>query len=242
MTDPNQIDIIGRVFANGLKDILGEKLYGIYIFGAAAFPGTFPLGDIDVHVILGSELTSDEKIRLEKFHEELDREYATYEELFDGYYILLADARKKSPPQSQMWQLAVDSAWALHRAHILAGRQITLYGPEPEEIYLPATWPELESALLGELDFVEKHLNQYPGYCFLNLCRLIYSFENKDVVISKEQASDWAQKNLPQWKKHVELAGKSYSQQATPEDDKFLLANINNFLAFTKERIKHSGH
>jgi hypothetical protein len=240
MTDPNQIDIVGPIFKNGLLDILGDKLFGIYIFGAAAFPGSFPLGDIDVHVIIKSQLTADEKIRLEKFHEDLDTEYATHEELFDGYYILLDDARKTSPPRSQMWQLTVDSAWALHRAHILAGRQITFYGPSPETIYQPAEWSEIETALYNELEFVERHSRQYPGYCYLNLCRLIYSFENKDVVISKEQAFDWGKKNLSQWEKHIELAGKSYSQRATDEENKFLIDNIEKFLSYAKERIRQS--
>jgi len=241
MTNSKQIDIVGTVFKDGLLDILGDKLYGIYIFGAAAFPGTFPLGDIDVHVILISPLAQDEKTGLEKFHEELDKKYATYEELFDGYYLLLEDARKKAPPCSQMWQLAVDDAWALHRAHILAGRQVTLYGPTPETIYQPADWSELETALYHELDYIEKHLHKYPGYCYLNLCRLIYSFKHRDVVLSKEQAYEWGKKNLTEWKVHIELAGKSYSNQATTGENNFLLGEIEKFLSFAKDCIQRSG-
>ncbi|GAH04040.1 unnamed protein product, partial [marine sediment metagenome] len=56
-----------------------------------------------------------------------------------------------------MWKRATDNSWALHREHILAGRHIILYGPEPKKIYPPATWPEIETALYGELDYVEKH-------------------------------------------------------------------------------------
>jgi len=241
MNISQQINAIGRALIDGLKDILDGKLYGVYIYGAAAFPGTFPLGDIDVHVILRSDLTDEEKSRLEKYHEEIDRDYPVFEEVFDGYYILLEDALKKSPPRSQMWQCATDNSWALHREHILAGRQITLYGPAPEKIYQPADWPEIETALYSELDYIEKHLLEYPGYCILNLCRLIYSFENKDVVISKEQAFEWAQKALPKWKKHIELAGKSYSHKATPEEEQLIRDEISRFHEFARDRIERAS-
>ena len=157
----------------------------------------------------------------------------------DGYYILLKDACRKVPPQSQMWNLATDNSWALHREHILAGRCFTFFGPDPKQIYLPATWVEIKKALYHELDFVAKHLKQYPDYCILNLCRLIYSFETKDVVISKAQASNWAIKNLPQWKQHIGLAIKSYQHQATIEDKQFMLTEVINFFEFAKKRISN---
>jgi hypothetical protein len=36
----------------GLKKALGEKLHGVYLYGAAAFPKTAPTRDVDLHVIL----------------------------------------------------------------------------------------------------------------------------------------------------------------------------------------------
>ncbi|UCC79106.1 MAG: DUF4111 domain-containing protein [Candidatus Zixiibacteriota bacterium] len=241
MNTSQQIETACGAFLDGLKEILGEKLYGVYIYGAAAFPGTFPLIDIDFHVILKSDLTEDERSRLERLHEELDRDYPPPGEIFDGYYILLEAARKKSYPGSQMWENAVDDSWALHRAHILAGRHITLYGPDPKEIYPPPTWPEIEDPLYGELDYIEKNLQKYPAYCVLNLCRLIYSFETGDVVISKEQASDWALKNLQGWEKYIETAVKLYCRQATTEDEKSVLSEIGKFLEYAKERIDRSS-
>jgi len=158
----------------------------------------------------------------------------------DGYYILLTDARRAQPPQSQMWQRATDKSWALHREHIRAGRHILLHGPDPKEIYLPATWPEIEQALEGELQYVEDHLHQYPDYCILQLCRLIYSYETSDVVVSKAQASDWAHDALPKWRRHIELARKSYARQATPEDREFMLTEIGAFFEFARTQIEQA--
>ena len=143
--------------------------------GGEAFPDSVPTGDIDFHVILKSELIDDERSALESFHESLADQFPPLGGELDGYYILLEDARCEEPLRSQMWRRATDESWALHREHIRAGRCIVLCGAEPTGIYPPASWPELERALYGELDYVERHLRQYPDYCILNLCRLIYS-------------------------------------------------------------------
>ena len=165
MSISQEVSIIGEAFVDGLKRILGEKLHGAYIFGAAAFPDAVPTGDIDFHVILKSELTDDERSELESLHESLAEQFPPLGGELDGYYILLADARRETPPRSQMWRRATDDSWALHREHIRAGRHIVLHGPEPTEIYSPASWPEIETALCGELAYVEKHLREYPDYC-----------------------------------------------------------------------------
>jgi hypothetical protein len=235
-----EVSKIAQAFVAGLRRILGDKLHGAYIFGAAAFPDALPTGDIDFHVILKSELTDWERSQLEALHETLVEQFPPLGSEMDGYYILLRDAVGTSPPQSQMWARATDNAWALHRAHIRAGRFIHVHGPEPSEIYAPASWPELERALFDELDYVEEHLEQYPDYCVLNLCRLIYSFETKDAVISKAEAAAWALDALPAWRRLVQLAQKSYARQATPEDRQFLLAEVGRFFEFAHARTEQS--
>jgi hypothetical protein len=233
-----QIHIICQEFANGLVRILGGKLHTAYIYGAAAFPDTLPTGDIDFHVILNTDLTSAEKRALEAFHEELGGAYPPLGGELDGYYFTLEDARKRTPPQSQMWTCATDNAWALHRAHIHAGRYLSLHGADPRGIVPPASWHELEEALRSELAYIRDHLHQYPDYCILNLCRLVYSFETREVIISKAQASEWALDGLPKWVGLVELARKSYLGQATPTDRERMLAEVRDFYEYTRERIK----
>ena len=240
VTTSKEVDVIGRAFVDGLRRILGKKLHGAYIFGAAAFPDAFPTGDIDFHVILNGALTEDERSRLERHHDFLAERYPPLAVDMDGYYILLDDALRKSPPRSEMWDRATDHSWALHREHIRAGRRIILHGPEPKEIYPPASWAEVESALCGELDYVEKHLTQYPDYCILNLCRLIYSFETKDVVISKARASEWGCEALPEWRRVIEVARKTFCRQATAEEKQLMLAEVGRFLEFAHGRIERA--
>jgi len=232
-----QIKVINQAFLKGLKAILNEKLYAVFIYGSAAFPDVLSIVDIDFHVILKSNLTNKERSELEKLHKLLSQRFPPLGGELDGYYILLKDARLKSSPKSQMWKRVTDNSWALHREHILAGRYIHLFGSKPEEIYQPTMWLEIENALCGELNYVEKHLKDYPGYCILNLCRLIYSFKTRDVVISKAKASEWAYKVLPEWQKLIKLARKSYNHQATLKDKQFLNAEVRKFFEFAERYI-----
>lgn len=237
MTTRDQVSVIGREFVHGLRRILEDKLYGLYIYGAAALPGDIPTGDIDFHVILTGPLTEDEKSRLYELHDALARDFPPLGVDMDGYYILLEDARGTQPPQSQMWGRATDKSWALHREHIRAGRRIVLHGPDPNTIYLPAGWPEIEQALEGELEYVKEHLDQYPHFCILQLCRLIYSHKTRDVVISKAEAGDWASNAYPEWGRHIEAARKSYARQATTEDRELMLGDIRALLEFAHTQI-----
>jgi streptomycin 3"-adenylyltransferase len=233
-----EVRTIGEAFRDGLEAILGVNLVGVYLYGAVAFPEALPTGDIDFHVILEERLTDEERSALQALHESLAGQFPPLGAAMDGYYLLLKDARRETPPKSQMWDGATDHSWALHRKHIRAGRRIILYGPDPNEIYPPAQWPEIESALCSELDFVEQHLGEYPDYCILNLCRLMYSFETGDVVVSKAMAAEWAFNAFPAWRSLIDLARKSYPGQWTRQEGKLMLAEIDGLLEFAQGRIQ----
>ena len=240
MEVPIEIEGLCQAFRSGLIAALGEKLYGVYLYGAVAFPEGGATGDIDFHVILSEALDDGEKSALEELHAALTRGFPPLGGELDGYYILLEEARQTARPNHQLLPGVTDNSWALHREHIRAGRCIVLHGPDPGQIYSPASWPELASALQGELDYVEEHLADYPDYCVLNLCRLIYSFGTRDVVISKRAAAAWACDTFPAWKLLIETAIKSYDRRATAHDRAFLASEVCPFFQFACQRIGES--
>ena len=240
MNVPHDIQDLGAALVQGLTAALGHKLYGVYVYGAVAFFEGGATGDVDFHVILKEPLTEGEEAALRALHDELARDYPPLGVDMDGYYILLEDARRTSPPEHQFLPGVFDNSWALHRAHIRAGRCIVLYGPDPKGVYPPASWPELEQALQGELDYVRRHLTEYPAYCVLNLCRLMYSYQTRDVVTSKRGSAAWADGALPQWRALVEAALKTYDQQATSEDRALLESEVARFFDFALDRIQES--
>ncbi len=229
-----------RAFVRGLRRILGAKLHGLYVHGAAVFPGGERVRDIDFHAVLADSLTGDEKSGIEEMHDSLGRDFPPLGAEMDGYYILLEDARRADPPRSLMWSLAPDESWALHRAHILAGRFIAFHGPDPKEIFPVPAWPEIELALDRELLYVERHLEECPDYGILQLFRLTYSFETGDVVVSKAGAAAWASAAMPDWRRHAELALKSYDGLTRPEDADYMRSDAGRLLECARGRIRQA--
>ncbi|MCX6093342.1 MAG: DUF4111 domain-containing protein [Candidatus Bipolaricaulota bacterium] len=224
-------------FVAGVRGVLAEKLYAVYIYGAVTFPETKHTGDVDFHVILTAPPTEDERADLLQRHERLEREVPPLGTDLDGHYILLADARRASSPRHLLFPEIVDGSWALHRAHMLAGRVVVLYGPDPGAIFAPPTREEIEKALGCELDYITRHLEDYPGYCVLNLCRLLYSWETGDVVTSKAAAVAWASKRFPAWRDLIALGSLAYANRATAGDLEALAGCVPEFYAFANGQM-----
>ncbi len=237
---PENIQGLCQALRQGLKATLNDKLYAIYVYGAAAFPETNSTGDIDFHVILTEPLTDEEREAIIKLHTALARDFPPLGAELDGYYLLLAEARRTSPPVHQLRPGITCESWALDREHIRAGRCVIVYGPEPKQVYPPTTGAELKSGLLSELKYVAEHLDEYPDYCILNLCRLMYSFETKEVVVSKMKAAGWAHDVFPQWRRHIEMARRSYARQATMEERQWMKAEARGLFDFACSRISES--
>jgi hypothetical protein len=237
---PREIQGLCQSLLEGLQSVLAKKLYGVYVYGALAFPEAGPTGDVDFHVLLMAKLDRKEKARLLDLHARLARDFPPLGAELDGYYLLLRDARQTSPPPHQLLDGVRDDAWALHREHIRAGRCIVLYGPDPKQVYPEALWPELAEALQRELDYVARHLEDYPDYCVLNLCRLMVSYETQDVVISKRASAEWAAAAFPRWDSLIKAAAKSYARQATAQDRELLASQIADFFEFACDHIRDS--
>ncbi|CAN5743989.1 hypothetical protein BH18ACT15_BH18ACT15_04780 [soil metagenome] len=161
-------------FRQGPQAALGHTFASLYVFGALAFPRPDRwLLDVDFHVLLHRCITNQERSAVRSLHGRLATKSALGGEL-DGYYILVEEAVRSDPPRSQVWP-QTDNAWALHRAHVLAGRFFLLSGIDPRPVVRAPTWIELVEALEAELGFIRAH-PEHAAYGVLNGCRVLYSF------------------------------------------------------------------
>lgn len=238
MSLPTQLEALAAAFVQGLDGVLGGKLHAVYVLGAIAFPEGDASGDVDFHVMVRERLTPEEKAGLQELHAALARDYPPAGADMDGYYLLLEEARRSAPPEHQFLPGVFDSSWALHCAHVHGGRTIRLRGPDPREIYPMVSWPDVEAALWGEMAFVEKHLSRYPDYAILQLCRLMYSFQTRDVVVSKRFCEGWAADAFPQWASLIRGARASYERGHPDEDQRALAGQVGPFYEFAVARIR----
>ena len=240
MSLPAEIQDLCQAFLQGLNQALGEKLLGVYLYGALTFPDAGPLGDLDFHVILHAPLDSREKSHIQALHAALAHDFPPLGAELDGYYVLSEDARRATPAPDQLRADLRDLSWALECAHIRRGQCIVLQGPDPLQVYPEVAWPELERALAGELEFVLKNLHHYPAFCVLNLCRLMYSYATRDVVVSKRFSARWATDEFPEWAALIESAGNVYDRKATAADEQALDSLVGRFYAFAFAQIEQS--
>ena len=237
---PQAAQRLCEAFANGLRDVLGSKLFALYVYGAAVFPETQGTGDVDLHAIIESGLTAAEKAKILRLQKTMAERFPPLGKELDAYVILLREARQSGFPVHQLDLAIRDDSWALHRAHLLAGRCVVLHGPEPSEFLADPTWDELDVALQGELAYVKEHLAQYPGYGIMNLCRLMYSYETRDVVTSKFASAEWAAAEFPECRQLIARAKRSYTRDLRPGEQEAMLREAPKLLSFAQERIDAS--
>lgn len=234
-----------EAFRLGLAEALGRNLVGAYLIGSIAFGvRERHAGDVDFQVILRRDLNPKERSALGTLHASLVREYPLGEEL-DGYYLPVSKARRSRRPtglaywaEGRMRRGGSDETWALHRAHIRQGAYVVLAGPDPRGIYPPASWPEIAKELDHELAFTARALSRYPVYGTLNLCRLAYSWTERNPVVSKEAAGTWALSRFPRrWRRFIAAAIRSYRGRGTPSDARLVKRHVADFYAFALDWI-----
>jgi len=242
---PSDIQQLIAGFRIELVKMLDRTLVGIYLFGSIAFPEfQSRSGDIDFYVLLRRPLTPIQRNTLDTLHRTLSSRFSLGKEL-DGFYITLSKASKRRMPthlifaaNGRLHKGGRDDAWALHRQHLHQGACIVLYGPRPKTIVPAPSWDEIERALKIEIRFAKKVVHVYPYWTVLNLCRLIYSFENKQVVVSKIQAAKWALRKLPNhWRTLIQSALRVYLKKHKRGDQEMLKRNVDVFFKFALDRI-----
>jgi len=232
-------------FRNTLLRRLKHNLVGVYLSGSVAFPRfQARAGDIDFYVVLKQHPNKDEKERLDCLHHVLARKFRFGDRL-DGFYIPLTKARRRSKPTGLTYAAngglylgGKDDDWALHREHFRRGAYIALYGQRADRIFRKPTWREVEMELDGNLKYVERHLPEHPVYCVLQLCRLVYSFETRKVVISKIHAAERTLKEFPpHWRALIRAAIRAYHGVKRQDDRRLLSERAPGFFDYVSERI-----
>ncbi|MFO7587457.1 MAG: DUF4111 domain-containing protein [Gemmatimonadota bacterium] len=227
---------------DGLVEILGPDLVGLWAYGAETQPDRpARLGDLDVHAVFARPPAPGVARAIAALQSRSAREFGVE---WDAWYIAEHDARSVTPPRHVLQPHLVDGAWALHRAHWLAGAFVSLHGAEPPELVPPPSWPELLDALCRELAFIASLLGRGRAgtaeiaYCVCNACRVLYSVKHRDVVVSKRAASSWALGSAPAaWRQAIEAAVRVYDDAEVGGDDAVLRSSAAEIVTAVAERL-----
>jgi len=216
---PNAVQVACVQLRDQLRQILGEELVALWVYGAVTFEDRpRRLGDVDTHAVIRQPLDPNTIRAIDELHTSTARDCGIE---WDSWYILERDMASTLPPPHAFRENLVDDAWALHRAHWLAEQFVHLSGCAPSVLIQPPTWEELKEGLRGELSYIEQSGQEYPSAAFvvLNGCRLLYSLRTRNVVISKRAAGSWALTHLPTaWHPAIHAAQRAYDGRVEPDD------------------------
>ena len=227
---------------DGLHDLLGPQLVSLWAYGAATRPDRPKrLGDVDTHGVLQNRQDTLIATRIDELHAAIGGDLQIE---WDSWYVLEEDARNAAPPKHALRHELVDSSWSLHRAHWLAGEYVLLHGCAAADLVRPPTWAEMEAGLRSELSFITQSIQEgntdagYAAYAVSNACRIIYSLENQDVVVSKRAAALWAFEHMPaSWQPAIRAALRFYDGEDDERDTDLLRQAMPIIVAVAAERL-----
>jgi Domain of unknown function (DUF4111) len=206
-----------------LAAALGGQLHALYLYGAVTFPESEGAGDIDYHAIISGPVTESLRAAYRLARDHLAARPGCDD--LDGWVISLEAARGGQPPAHLILPGLHDNAWALHRAHWLAGRCVVLHGQDPAEIVAAPAWSEQRAGLEAELAFLRAEPPEHGAYAVLNACRIVRSLEDRNVVQSKFGSAAWALDHLsPELGPAISAALDTYRGEATPAGDEKIAA------------------
>ena len=244
------VNAILEVLLSGVKEILGSRFTGLYLYGSLSSGDFDPeRSDIDFLVVTEGELPAELLPSLAAMHARIAASGAPWARRLEGSYIPQQALRRYDPEHAQHPSIGVDwsfgvnghgSDWIIQR-YIIREQGVVVAGPPPQALIDPVSQDDLRRAVQETLHgwWAEQlrhpvHLQprEYQAFAVLTMCRALYTLEKGDIV-SKPAAARWAQQALgSRWVGLIEKA--LVWREADGIDD---LQETLEFIRFTLDRI-----
>ena len=215
-----------EVFVAGIVSRLKGNIAGIYLTGSLSYQAfNYRSSDIDLTVIVRRPVSPNEFNAVERFHEELVREFEKWATRFECSYTPLEMLPSLSPPRDPRpcyWggtdtlyaEAPFGNEWLINN-YLLYEHGIALLGPSFSDIASPIDVKDVQKACIRDLftewkpkrsDTEWFQSGHHQAYFVLNLCRILHTAICGSVG-SKQAAASWAKSNHgPEWKDLIEIA------------------------------------
>ncbi len=256
MTLPPEVDELLDALTDGVREILGDQLVGMYLFGSATSGDFDRESDVDVVVVTGGRIPDDVFASLQAMHRRIaaiDSRYATQLEVS---YIPGGAIRRYVPPDvlhprldrgtnETLHLMSHGADWVAQR-HLIRERGVALLGPPPGTLIDSVSGDDLRLAMRGLLrtwlepmigDPPHVRTRGYQSFIVLAVCRILYTIEKGD-VLSKRAAAVWGAATLDtRWRPLIQgawLGRQNPDPPPLPED-------LSETWAFIRYAIERSG-
>lgn len=223
MTLHPDVDALLSALLDGVREILGDRLLGMYLYGSLSL-GDFDPDSSDVDFLFVTEDTLPPEMldALRDLHARIAASGMRYAGRLEGSYIPRDALRRHDPANALHPTIGVDwdfgirehgGNWIVER-WIVRERGVTVWGPPPATLIDPVAPDELRAAVCDSLGFWRDTLNDpawleprdYQAFAILTMCRALYTL-NQGEVATKPDAARWALEHLdPAWRPLIKQA------------------------------------
>lgn len=239
--------------SNGIKDILGKNLTGLYLFGSLTY-GDFNLdsSDIDLVAIINKPLNHNELEKIKEIHKLVAEYHQKWSDRLECSYTAIDMFNSILPPKEPRpyygGGIFYDKApygneWIINN-YLLYKHGVSLIGPDFRNLSKPIDISEVQKACIRDLfqewepkltDFEWLENSHYQSYLVMNLCRILYTVLC-GVTGSKKISAEWVKNKfgLP-WRDLIEVAESwQYGKVMSSRDETI------DFIKFTIDKIKQT--
>lgn len=150
------------------REIIGDKLTGIYLHGSMAMGCFNPeKSDIDLLIVIENDITDAQKMEFMKHVVKLNEQ----------------------APAKGLEISIVNSDLAAHFT-IINRYGIVLYGEKIENVFGEVSKKDYAESIWFDVEGASEDIADEPMYITLNLCRVL-AFLKEDLYLSKQQGGEW---------------------------------------------------
>jgi predicted nucleotidyltransferase len=195
---------------DGVRDVLGSDLVGVYLFGSAVLGGLRPRSDLDVLVVSSRRLSREEKrrlgdrlLRISGRPRPLELTVVAQPEVRPWRYPLRMELQYGDwlRDEFERGNVEPDSAenpdLALLIAQVLLADR-PLHGPAPMDVFEPVPPADLARALLADVDEVLEGIDTTDTRNGVLTLARIWCTAATGEIRAKDTAADWALERLPE--------------------------------------------
>ena len=206
---------LAGAFVQFAREILGEKLAGVYLHGSAVMGCWNPdRSDLDLLAVVREDMTDAEKLAFMDRVLELDEKGPAkgiemsvvtldackpfvYPTPFILHYSRMHTARYRRDPEDYIRKMkGTDRDLAAHFT-VIRCRGRCLYGLPVEEVFGEVPEQDYLDSIREDISGAEEEITDNPVYLILNLARVLAYIREKK-VLSKEEGGTWGLANLPE--------------------------------------------
>lgn len=245
------INIVLDSLIQGMQQIIGSNLLGVYLMGSLSYGDFNPdNSDIDLVTIVNESLSPEQLEDLKRMHLHVEATHEKWAKRIECSYVPREMLQNIQPPKAPRPyfgegifypEAPYGNEWIINQ-YLLYKHGISLIGPDFKSLIKPIDIEDVREACIRDLfEEWEPKMNDpewlnnshYQSYIVLNLCRILYTVTCHATATKKASAS-WVKREFgPRWDNLIQTAENwGYGKEMNAPEE------VIEFIKFVVNKIK----